>query len=169
MKTHLLKATQDPQAGISQISETDADIISQVIRVLKMAKYDKLANVLDEWKLKTDDEVLATMLKIEDELSEQTEGAAGDGYKSKHEIPVIQLNGEYILVKNISNWGKVAVWDDEGICHRFGIIFNRDEEGKLNLPNANKIVYYDTGQERDKALENLEEILIERNFVFKSI
>jgi hypothetical protein len=185
MKDHLKKSVISyskiqEEKPINPISNTDAEIIVELIEALKKLGKTDLVAILDGWKYKKDTDVRDDLLTWNTEYnSEANQEERQGGFEVKMgkfggvfingmlytQQPIrnfIELQGSKYELEHIFNYSKVKEWCYEPpVGIKFGIKINEypDDVNRKGI-YADKKIFYNTEEERNIEYDKLNRIFI---------
>jgi len=184
MKEHLKKAVTSfaklkQESSINPISNTDAEIIVELLEALKKVGKTDLVAILDGWKYKKDEDVRDDLLTWNTEFNPEENqeernifdiepakfgGYFIDGllYTQEKVRNFIELGGSKYCMDDIFFYSKIQEWDyNQPVGVKFGIKLNEHpDDVSMKRIYADKKIFYTSKEERDKEFERLDNLFI---------
>lgn len=180
MKEHLKKAVESfsklkQETAINPISNTDAEIIVELLEALKKVGKTDLVAILDGWKYKKDVDIRDDLLTWNTEYNSEENQEEREGgfdikmgkygglfvngllYVQEKVRKFVVLQGSMYELDEIFNYSKIKEWSyDIPVGQKYGIKLNEHpDEVKNKRIYADKKIFYNTVEERDKEFEKL--------------
>lgn len=192
MKAHLKKSVDQyskiqDEVLINPISQTDAEIITEVIEALKKLDKTDLVAILDGWKYKKDSEVRDDLLQwnidfnSESNQEEDTKDKEyawfkkleGGGYIINGQLYVqhpiftfITLGDIRYCLEEIFNYSKIEEWDYDVNKMKYGIRLNsHPDESTFKKKYADKKMFFISKEVRDQNYNKLDENFCKLDYI----
>lgn len=176
MKNHLKSAGErfdklsDQEFKISPISTIDGEIITEIVEYLKKVGEVNLVHAIEQWKYLKDEEVRDIILEMNTNFHQEEGGLdilenmlGGKKGKGSFVREFIRFRGV-----RIDTYFITSILKEEGFNknreYEFRIVINKDLPEQAPVKNIE--FCFNTDEEREAALEELDEILEGKNIKF---